>query len=138
MKSSHTSSILDEPSMERGRSGIHPYLPLPSVFDESLNRSPSSHKYYITNNHNKIPWQAIILALLYYILAVILPIFNDMIFRGFGHIKGYKFPLTATWLQLIGVTFCLLIYNLIVHCIIQRKDVLKKSWIFGEGFLWKW
>jgi len=133
-------SISDDPTdnllLDRGRSGIHPYLPLPSVYDESLS-SPSSHKYYITNNRNKIPWQAIILAILYYILAVILPIFNDAIFRGYGNIKGYPFPLTATWLQLIGVTLCLLFTNLIVHGFVQRNDVLQKSWVFGEGFLWK-
>jgi len=85
-----------------------------------------------------VPWRAVILAILYYLLAVIMPLFNDLVFRGYGHIKGYRFPLTATWLQLIGVTLCLFVYNLLAHCIVvQRQDVLRKSWVFGQGFLFK-
>jgi len=129
----------DELQSEGGNSRlvVFPYEPLPSVYDQSVMSRESFYNYYITNAKEKSPWIAVIIAIIYYLLAVIMPIFNDFLFRGHGKIKGYAYPLTATWLQMLGVSVVLFAFNMISHCIFQRKDVLKKSWVFGEGLAFK-
>jgi len=119
--------------------GEYPYLPLPSVYDDLPTRDGEvpSAAYYIIHHHKQgTPWNAILLAVCYYVLTTTFPLFNTLLFKGWGPVKGFPYPLSATWIQLIGVFILLLIYSIIMHYL-QRKDVLKKSWAFGPGFFWK-
>jgi len=112
-------------------SGSYPYVGLPSVYEDAGYAS-----IYITNINQKQSVKAVLLAIPYYILSVIMPIFSSFLFKGWKGIKGYGYPLFAKWLQMFGTVILLLIANVMVHYL-QRKDLLEKSWIFGGQFIWK-
>eukprot|EP01119_Soliformovum_irregulare_P015493 TRINITY_DN4362_c0_g1_i5.p1 TRINITY_DN4362_c0_g1~~TRINITY_DN4362_c0_g1_i5.p1 ORF type:complete len:263 (-),score=41.07 TRINITY_DN4362_c0_g1_i5:499-1287(-) len=126
--------VVGETSQERLD---YPYQPLPSVFDDDDDSPDSEAEPMIIFTKHGFTWRALILAVIFYIASIIMPLFNCVLFDGYEKVPGYPYPLTATWLQMLGVTVILFLYNVANHLIIQRKDVLKKSWIFGPGFLWK-
>jgi hypothetical protein len=68
----------------------------------------------------------------------VLPIYNNQLFQGSGSVPGFGFPLTATWLQLVGVVLVLMSINVISHFWKRDEMLVEKSWIFGKKFLFKW
>ena len=78
-----------------------------------------------------------------------MPLYSNLLLKGYKGIKGYGYPLVSTWLQvnmpigisdkvkMLGVVIVLLAFNTITH-VMRRKDLLEKSWVFGEGLWWKW
>src|SRR5690554_3164595 len=145
----------------------YPYVPLPSVFDEEQQReeittiTPKSGIsvpaiilgifYYVVRFDClfEVSSLIVIIPITKRKFGVIMPLFNSLLFRvkldvkrsrkGDPHInsKGYGYPLTATWIQLVGVNILLLAYN-IISWRWKRRDGVQRSWIFGEGFFWKW
>jgi UAA transporter family len=63
---------------------------------------------------------ALLLAASYFVLTVILPLFNRVMLKGWTRfdtvqIGGYPYPLTATWLQLLGSAVVLVVIDAAMH-----------------------
>lgn len=97
----HNTSLNDDPeevhsSGSRRGSGLFPYVPLPSIYDEDLQRDQT--QVFIIHNPTRFPWEAVLLGLIFYAVCIFLllafncayisiqlsvgmPFFNDLIFQ---------------------------------------------------------
>eukprot|EP01027_Heterolobosea_sp_BB2_P018262 GEZU01025752.1.p1 GENE.GEZU01025752.1~~GEZU01025752.1.p1 ORF type:complete len:385 (-),score=43.19 GEZU01025752.1:400-1554(-) len=78
---------------------------------------------------------AIVFIIIWMILDIIMPLYNKLIYAGFGNAQqGFTYPLTVTEIQLLGTALLLLIYNWIEHIYYKKTFGAHRYWVFGPNF----
>lgn len=81
----------------------------------------------------------IIYIIFYTVADLILPLYNKLLFQGFGREDGFHYPVTATMFQVAAVAVFLLIYCCIYHFYkVKVKKMNDDHWVFNDWkIFWK-
>lgn len=84
---------------------------------------------------NKTIWLVLIFINLYCFSDLVLPLYNKLLFKGFGSLKGFHFPITTSFLQVFSVGVILFVYLLIEKAFKTiRKVNHEDPWLFTNFF----
>eukprot|EP01116_Phalansterium_solitarium_P000801 TRINITY_DN10658_c0_g1_i1.p1 TRINITY_DN10658_c0_g1~~TRINITY_DN10658_c0_g1_i1.p1 ORF type:complete len:397 (+),score=119.60 TRINITY_DN10658_c0_g1_i1:90-1280(+) len=130
------SSVVASRQHEEKRAELQMYRPilLNHEYDEDLRPAKSAHTNMVIG---------VILAVVFYIIAIIMPLYNSVLFNGVPqwHVPAYNRPLTATWLQMFASSVVLFALDACNYFYNRRKQpslmLYQPSWSCSPGFLWK-
>lgn len=84
---------------------------------------------------DKTFWIVLIFIFFYCISDLVLPLYNKLLFKGFGSLKGFHFPITTAFLQVFSVGILLFIYLLLEKGLRTiRKVQTDEPWVFTNFF----
>lgn len=80
-------------------------------------------------------WSVFVSVAMFWIFASLIPVYNKLVFSGIAGDKGFPYPLTTTFFQLLLCAVALTLYSILRHLTLRNKQ--EHSWIFGSGFYFK-